>query len=321
MNKLRLTPRLILFLVLFVLLLAVALMPAMKAESPSDREPAFRHLPEHPDRLQARLRQEDFSILSWEKAGGGIMGAKKLTLGFHRDGRMIEVKWKKAPRGGDGWNNSPRRELGAWAVQKLFLEPDEYVVPPTAALCIPLEVYRRADEDAKANLPGADCAFGVFSAWLQDVRPPRRLWDRGRFSRNALYARQVAHLNLLTYLINHHDGRKANFLVSSRADDERIFSIDNGLSFSWSFHNFFIRHWNSLRVPALPADTVAMLRSISDEDFERLAVLAQFERAPDGVYRPVAPGRNLDPQKGSRLEGATLQIGLTQGEIEDLKKR
>ncbi|HSR54576.1 MAG TPA: hypothetical protein VLV83_27430, partial [Acidobacteriota bacterium] len=47
----------------------------------------------------------------------------------------------------------------------------------------------------------------------------------------------------------------------------------------------------------------------------------QFERAPDGVYRPVAPGRNLDPQKGSRLEGATLQIGLTQGEIEDLKKR
>lgn len=321
MKKIQISPRWLLLVILLAVLIAVALAPALNAAVGDDDQGSTAHLPEAPHVLQDRLASDSFSILSWKKAGGGIMGAKKLTLGYHRDGALIDVKWKRAPRGGDGWNNSPRREIGAWAVQQLFLESGDYVVPPTAAMCIPLEAYRRFDDDADPNLPRAECVFGVLSAWLQDVRPPRRLWDRQRFQRHPEYARQVANLNVLAYLINHQDGRKSNFLVSTRVGDERVFSVDNGLAFSWSFHNFFIRHWNRLRVPALPAATVERLRAISREDLEELAVLAQWERGSDGIYRPVPAGPNLDPEKGHRLHGNTLQIGLTRDEIDGLANR
>jgi len=64
------------------------------------------------------------------------MGAKKLRLRFD-DGVEINVKWKRAPAEAEGWNNSPRREIAACEVQKLFLEPDDYVVPVSVPRCIP----------------------------------------------------------------------------------------------------------------------------------------------------------------------------------------
>jgi hypothetical protein len=78
-------------------------------------------LPAPPATLEKRL-QDDFTIAAEHAAGGGVMGARKLTLVF-QDGFRMGAKWKAAPAGGDGWNNSPRREVGAWAVQELFLDP------------------------------------------------------------------------------------------------------------------------------------------------------------------------------------------------------
>ena len=49
---------------------------------------------------------------------------------------ILKAKWKRAPWMGEGINNSPRREIGAYAAQKLFLQPWEYVVPPTLGLVI-----------------------------------------------------------------------------------------------------------------------------------------------------------------------------------------
>ena len=79
-------------------------------------EPA---LPAPPAKLVKRLQDDDFTILSVDAAGGGVMGAKKVNLVFRDDGFSIDAKWKAAPAGGEGWNNSPRREVGAYSVQKL----------------------------------------------------------------------------------------------------------------------------------------------------------------------------------------------------------
>src|SRR5690242_192165 len=48
---------------------------------------------------------------------------------------VVRIKWKPAAPGGDGYNHSPRRELAAYALQKLYLDEGDYVVPPTVARC------------------------------------------------------------------------------------------------------------------------------------------------------------------------------------------
>ena len=40
-----------------------------------------------------------------------------------------------------------------------------------------------------------------------------------------------------------------------------------------------------------------------------------------GSGSPVAPGRNLDPDKGARLKDGVVQFGLTEEEIDDLGER
>ena len=82
-----------------------------------------------------RFRYDDFVIVDDDEAGGGVMGARKLELRFS-DGKELEAKWKATDAALDGWNNSPRRELGAYAVQELFLDPPDHLVPPLAARCI-----------------------------------------------------------------------------------------------------------------------------------------------------------------------------------------
>src|SRR3954465_712702 len=44
----------------------------------------------------------------------------------------MRVKVRRAEPGADTFNNRPRYELAAYELQKLLLDPAEYVVPPTA---------------------------------------------------------------------------------------------------------------------------------------------------------------------------------------------
>ena len=55
-------------------------------------------------------------------AGKGTTGAEKAKLYVPAIDREIVVKWKEMPRPDlDGNNNSPRRELAAYAIQRLVL--------------------------------------------------------------------------------------------------------------------------------------------------------------------------------------------------------
>jgi hypothetical protein len=286
--------------------------------SPSDRGAS---LPSPPARLLDHLRNDDFVIASVDAAGGGVMGAKRLRLVFPNDELTIDVKWKAAPDGGDGWNNSPRREIGAYAVQELFLDPDHYPVPPVVARGIALDAYRVVDGEATPNIEGTRCVFGAMAAWLENVAQPENAFDPQRFSADRRYAFHFANLNLLAYLIAHRDARSNNFLMPKDPSNPRVFSIDNGIAFGGVLYNFFTWHFDEIRTAGLPKSSIERLRRVSRETLSALGVLGELRADSGGVLRAVTPGDNLDPEAGTRVAPGRIQFGLTVGEIDAVATR
>lgn len=278
------------------------------------------NLPMPPQKLVERLSYEDFTIAQVKGAGGGVMGAQKLDLQFEKEPRRMSAKWKATGAAGDGWNNSPRREIGAYVIQSYFLDPQDYLVPPTAVRCIPLDVYAPVEKDAAPTFHNTRCVFGELSAWLSDVVEPEHAFDRDRFVHDPAYSLRFAQLNLLHYLVDHRDSRANNFLMSKDPNDPRIYSIDNGIAFGGVLYNFFTWHFNEIRVP-MPKDAIARLRKVTRADLDRLGVLGQMENDGNGVLRNVALGPNLGPDQGVRLTPWGGQFGLTREEIDAVEKR
>ena len=279
------------------------------------------NLPLPPAQLIQRLRHDDFEIASVKGAGAGVTGARKIELLFRNDKTRLAVKWKRGPEGGDGWNNAPRREIGAYAVQRLFLDPDDYTVPPVTARCLPFDTDRAIDPQPSANIDGTQCVFGVLSVWLANVKEPQVVLDGERFSRDRAYAYALANLNLLTYLIAHRDARDGNILISTDATRSQLFAIDNGIAFGGVLYNFFTWHFDRIRVGGLPKKSIDRLRRLTRSDLDALGVLEELETDSTGVLRQVTPTANFDPEKGVRLVPGRIQFGLTAAEIDALAAR
>src|SRR5262245_48524608 len=228
----------------------------------SKSEPKEDHLPLPPAELLRLFKHDDFQVLSVHGTQHGMSGAKKWILSFRGAPQKIEVKWKPAPGiNGEMWNNSPRREVAAYKIQELFLDPPDYVVPPTASRCIGLDQYSKIKPNAKPNLAtDANCVYGVLSAWLKNVTLVHPVFDKKRFQADPRYAYHMANVNLLCYLIDHQDSVDDNFLVSTLPENPKVFSIDNGISFHWEFHNPFMGHFKKIRVPSLPKTSIDRLR-------------------------------------------------------------
>ena len=222
--------------------------------------------------------------------------------------------------GGGEFNNRPRYELAAYRIQKLFLPPDEYVVPPTVVRCFPLSWYRTALEDrAPETFSGTEHVMVVLQYWLWGVTA-EDVFDEDRFESDSVYARHLANLNVLTYLIRHRDANKGNFVVSEDPESPRVFAVDNGVSFRSERSNRG-DDWRRLRVDRLPRRTVDRLRGLTPEELERhLGVLVQFELRGSQLVA-VEPGQNLDPGDGIRRRDGVIQLGLTEGEISNVWDR
>jgi len=282
---------------------------------------AEANLPLPPEELVRRLRDMPFVIDSVEAAGGGVMGAKRLGVTFRDDGVHLSAKWKAAPAACEGWNNSPRREIGVYEVQRLFLDPADYPVPPVAARAIPLDVYGPVDPKATATLNGTRCVFGALAVWLENAEQPKKAFDPERFARDPAYAFHFANLNLLAYLVAHRDARSNNFLMSRDPTNPRVFSIDNGIAFGGVLYNFFTWHFDEIRTSGLPKRSIDRLRRVTAAQLASFAVLGQWEPDADGVLQAVPPDVNWDTAVGTRLAGTRLQIGLTNDEIAALADR
>ncbi|MFQ6113772.1 MAG: hypothetical protein ACE5NG_06735, partial [bacterium] len=82
------------------------------------------------EEIEQRLTYEPFEIFRFRDSRFRGDITKRVILRYF-DGTVIQVKWKRSERGGWAPNNEPRYEVAAYKLQKLFLNPEEFVVPPT----------------------------------------------------------------------------------------------------------------------------------------------------------------------------------------------
>jgi hypothetical protein len=301
--------------------------PLEFTEAPSphgeDKFPNWQFSPhELEGRLYKMLLAGESEHLGVEGTGKGMTGAMKVRLFLPAEKKKIKFKFKKVVPGWlDSYNTSPRKEIAAYEVQKLFLEPEDYVVPTVLPFCVPRERHQKVAGYAAASLKGTDCVLGLASIWMINVEHTKKLYEESRFLKEPTYAYFMSNFNILTYLIQHRDAREGQWLVSKDEKRRQVFSIDNGISFDFWPYNFFRRQWDVIHLPALRKDSIERLRRLQRKDLDHLGVLAQLEMDENGILMPVPPGANLDPNKGAMFKDGTVQFGLTESEIDNLWQR
>lgn len=192
------------------------------------------------------------------------------------------------------------------------------MVPPTVLRVLPLRLYRLLDPDLTATFEGTSSVLVVLQYWLAAVEPlpgpdPGRADDRA-------YARALAHLNLVTYLIRHADSNAGNVLVS-REGKPRMWTVDNGVAFE-SPDGPLGTLWARLHVARLPAAAVGRLRGLDRATLDRtLGTIAQLRVGDGGRLALVPPGPRRRPDLAVDGEGGDIQMGLTEREIDGLWAR
>ena len=303
-----------------VFLLIFALMAGMTLSRPPTLRAQDINIVLPVDSIETLLRSSGFQILGAAGTRFKNDRTQRVMLGFEGN-TQIMAKWAKAPAGAwETFNNRPRYEVAAYELQKLFLDEADYVVPPTIARCVTLKQQRHIERWAEATFSGTESVLVVLQYWLMNVTADD-VWDKDRFRADTTYARHFANLDLFTYLILHSDSNKGNVLISSVDSNPRLFAVDNGVAFDRREKSDRGTRWRGLRVDRLPRRTVERLRALTREELHRrLSVVAQFERVG---YRlePVEPSAPLDAGRGVRRSGATIQLGLTDREIDQIWER
>ncbi len=128
--------------------------------------------------LERLLKAEPLVIkeaeISRPKASGDITLKADISFG---GAPPIRVKLRKAEPGADTFNNVPRYDLAAYELQKLFLDPQDYVVPPTALRMVSLADFAKYSPGVKPTFSGAGEVLAVVQYWLSDVRTVADVYD------------------------------------------------------------------------------------------------------------------------------------------------
>ena len=279
----------------------------------------FGNLPLPVDSLEHLLNHAPFELPDTLIGTRFAEDRTQRPLLIFENGPALVAKWARAPEGGEEFNNSPRYEVAAYEIQKLFLDEPEYVVPPTVMRMVPVSWYRTLDDDVDPTFDVGESVLVTLQVFLGRVSD-ENVFDEDRFEADSVYARYWGNANLLTYLIRHNDSNQGNLLISTIPSSPRVFAVDNGLSFRSPESNRGTR-WRVLQVQRFPAHTVERLRELTEEDLHRhLGVLAQWELM-EGELVPVEPGENWRDSRGIRERDDGVQIGLTENEIEDVWER
>ena len=273
------------------------------------------------EELERLLAAEPLVITQAEKSRPNAVGDITLKADISFGGAApLRVKLRKAEPGANSFNNVPRYDLAAYELQKLFLDPAEYVVPPTNLRMVAIADFAKYSPDVRPTFRDADQVLAVVQYWLSDIKSIPDVYDARRFDSDAVYARHIGQLNILTHIIRHRDSNQGNFLVGKSEQGARVFSIDHGVAFD-SEESDRGELWKDMRVSRLPADTVERLRAITPERLtQALGVLAQW-RLEDGRYVAVAKGENKSESRGVRRSGGELQMGLNKSEIQSVHRR
>lgn len=279
------------------------------------------NIPRPPEEIERELATASFKITAAALTRPNAKGDITLKAELSFDGRPpYRVKLRRAVPGAEEFNNRPRYDLAAYELQKLFLEPDEYVVPPTALRTVPLAELLPFAPAAQPTFRDSDDVFVVLQYWLQEVRAIEDIYDAGRFDADFSYARNIGQLNIFTLLIAHGDSNAGNFLISRAKAGARVFSVDNGVSFEFNQSDRG-ELWKPIRVNRVPSQTVMRLRKITRDELERRLGVVGTWRRENGRWLAVPSDVNFNPRNGVRLKGDLLQMGLTRSEIHDVWRR
>ena len=270
---------------------------------------------------ERRFQFEDLNIFKFKDIRSRSDIVKRVILRWS-DGSYTQAKWKRAPHNGHARNNAPRYEIAAYQFQKLFLEEHEYVVPPTVMRNFPLKKYREIEKSLVQINPTFDNTNGVcfvLQYWLENVSV-HDIYNKKRFENDATYARELANMNIFSYLIRHSDSNIGNFLISTDPNNPRVFSVDNGMAFG-SREGQRGHKWRVIRVKRLPRETIERIRNIQLEDLHKtLGVVAQLE-VLNGQMMFTESTENINPSQGVRISENIIQFGLTTKEIDDIFAR
>ena len=99
------------------------------------------------EEIERKLVYDDFEIFRFRdlRFVGDI--GKRVILKY-ADNKDLQIKWRRALKGGHEFNNAPRFEVAAYELQKLFLDENEYPVPPTVCRAFSMEEYLKIEKDA-----------------------------------------------------------------------------------------------------------------------------------------------------------------------------
>jgi len=271
------------------------------------------------------LREGELSILDGKVTSSGASGAMKVLVELkHPDAPedlVFHMKWKPAAGAWNGLNNSPRKEIAAYQLQKMYLDQQDWPVPPTVMRCLPIQPGHTVEK--RAGEKDIDCAWGLASYWLSHIDTPGMV-DWERVDNDEEYKRAITTLNLYMYLIGHRDAHYYNWLLTTGNGPLRGISIDNGISFS-GFNNFTKKKedWKGLMSPAYPKNVVDRLREVSDADLAELHVVGRWNVVGRDFQRDGDGGLELPARKPwfyRRKQGLYMH-GLRQGELRTIRRK
>ncbi len=277
--------------------------------------------------IERLLREGDLNVVAMNPSRG-LEGERTYQATAEVGGSVLQMKYAPAKEGADAFNNRPRYELAAYEIQKLFLDPSEYAVPPTVIRAFPMDVVQSVLDQVGSDMtPPAEQTFDqwpmtlvALQYWMFQVEVPDELEDDDMLESSEIYARHLGNFNLLTYLIRHNDSNEGNFLRSADPANPRVYSVDNGVAFSGEESDRGT-YWRDLRLDRYPAAAIERLREYTVEALQaRLGVLVQLE-IRNGAFVEVEPGANLDVGRGVRHSETMVQLGLTDSEIRNVHRR
>lgn len=271
-----------------------------------------------PEPLADEMRNGELVILESHVAADGVTSPRRLRVAVDRADRRVvyRVKFKPVPPSLDESNHCPRRELAAYALQRLLFDPERYVVAPTVIRCL---TTRPHGPDVGAPFENTGCVLGVMSYWLEDTRD---LTDDASNSATGSLAERLGDLNVFGKVASHRDAIGRNFLLTDD-DERRAFAVDNGLAFgAREYHplGWLGGTWGRWHGLPVASETVERLSRITREQLDAtLLTVAQLELR-DGLYHHVAHEAPW-PERGDdgvgRRPGA-IQLGLTTAEVADV---
>ena len=289
--------------------------------------------------IEALMAQPDLRIRVAAPTSGGMQGAAALAL-LTTDGVLFKAKWRA--HASASIVNTPAKEVAAYQLQKLLLSPEDFVVPPTVGHCFPLAHYREMVDPEAEPLEGTECVFGFLSYWLTGaitlyearkeglLETPAgedgvyssdpQLLDASRFVEDLNYRRNLAHINVVTFLVHNGDAHAGQFVLYE--DPWHLFLVDSSISFR-SIANpttMLLQDLSKMIVPMIPQELADDARTVSRLDLDRLLVLEEYG-VDDGVFVHREPGEAFDPQQHVRLRVGQLQIGLRPRDIDGVFER